>query len=132
MAFDFGKYLSSAEADLLEGRTPQLTFKAFQDGWVKSFGEAAVEEVIIPRRTYMRRKAKKERLNEAETDRALRVARIAIHAARVFHNAEKGQRWLQSPNRKFASRTPFSLLKTDLGCELVEETLHQIEHGIFA
>jgi uncharacterized protein (DUF2384 family) len=36
------------------------------------------------------------------------------------------------PHRKCASRTPFSLRKTDPGCELVEETLRQIEHGIFA
>lgn len=129
---DLGYHLAEAEKAALAGREHLLSFHAFLKGWTRRFGQDAIEDVVIPHRTFMRRKARKENLNEAETDRAMRVARVALHADRVFHDRERAQGWLNHPNAKFSGRTPFSMLKTEPGYRLVEETLFQIEYGIFA
>jgi putative toxin-antitoxin system antitoxin component (TIGR02293 family) len=129
---DLGHHLAEAEKAALAGREHVLSLRAFLKGWQERFGQELIEDVVIPHRTFMRRKARKENLNEAETDRALRVARVALHADRVFHGRARAQGWLNHPNAKFSGRTPFSLLKTEPGYRLVEETLFQIEHGIFA
>ncbi len=100
--------------------------------WLRHFGSEAVEQTIIPRRTFMRRKARNEKLSEAETDKALRVARITIHAEKVFHGIGRAREWLSRNNSKFGGQPPLSLLRSDVGARMVEETLFQIEHGMFA
>lgn len=129
---DLGYHLAEAEKAALAGREHVLSFHAFLKGWKQRFGQEAIEDVVIPHRTFMRRKAARQDLNGEETDRALRVARVALHADRVFHDRERAQDWLNHPNTKFSGQTPFSLLKSEAGYHLVEETLFQIEHGIFA
>ena len=86
--------------------------------------------VVIPRRTLARRVRTGEPLTAEETDRALRLARIATHADRVFGDRDKAARWLRKPNRAAGQQAPIALLETETGAKLVEDLLVRIEYGV--
>lgn len=96
---------------------------------------ATLEQILqitdISARTFHRRQAKKEPLTAAESDRVLRVARVAAEAERVFGSAEKANRWLQSDNRILGA-VPLALLASDGGSRDVEQELIRIDFGDFA
>ena len=83
----------------------------------------------IPERTLARRR-KENRLSAEESDRLVRLARIAALAEDTLGGREKAARWLTSENRALGGRTPISELDTDLGAEEVEAALQRLSHGI--
>jgi putative toxin-antitoxin system antitoxin component (TIGR02293 family) len=85
----------------------------------------------IPARTFQRRQAEGKSLSETETDRVLRIARVASLAERVFEDSEKARRWLSKENRMLGAR-PLELLASDQGTHEVEAELNRIELGDFA
>jgi len=90
-------------------------------------------ELIAPRRTLERRAASRRPLSREEADRAVRIARVAAHAQRVFSGKpDYAQEWLRAPQPALHERAPLQVLKTDSGARAVEEILFGIEHGIFA
>jgi len=85
----------------------------------------------LPARTLARRKAER-RLSPAESDRLVRVARIASSAEDVLETPEKAGRWLQKPNRALGGAIPLELLRSDLGAEQVTTILVRIDHGVYS
>ena len=83
----------------------------------------------IPERTLARRK-KERRLSAEESDRLVRLARIAALAEEILGSREHAARWLGGPNRALGGRTPLSELDTDLGAEEIEAVLQRLSHGI--
>lgn len=114
-------------------RAPQLTSKAI----VRLAEKLAVsqETVLcvsdIAPRTFHRRQEKDEALTATESDRVLRIARVAKEAERVFGSSEKSTRWLSSENRILGAR-PLDLLATDASAREVESELIRIDYGDFA
>jgi putative toxin-antitoxin system antitoxin component (TIGR02293 family) len=100
--------------------------------WNSRFSADEIDELIIPKRTLVRRRANHEALSPEETDKALRLARISTEADRVFGNPQTASRWLRKPLASFAGQTPLDLLKSETGALAVDEVLGQIDHGIFA
>lgn len=100
--------------------------------WGGRFTAEELEALVIPRRTMARRKARREALTAEEVDKALRLARVASEADRVFANRQKALAWLRTANSSLAGQAPLSLLKTEVGAVIVEELLGQIDHGMFA
>ena len=89
-----------------------------------------IEAVLaLPARTLTRRK-QAQHLQAAESDRLLRLARVAAHAIAALGDAEKAAQWLHRPNRGLGNYTPLALLDTDLGTEQVDDTLTRLEHGV--
>jgi putative toxin-antitoxin system antitoxin component (TIGR02293 family) len=85
-----------------------------------------------PMRTLARRK-RERRLQAVESDRLVRLARVAAHAVAVFGGDEqKAAAWLRRPNRALAGEMPFRLLDTEVGTGQVEDVLGRIEYGIVA
>ena len=84
-----------------------------------------------PMRTLARRK-RQGKLQAAESDRLVRLARIAAHAAMVFGDEKKTATWLRRPNRALNGEPPLQLLDTEIGTAQVEDVLGRIEHGIVA
>ena len=82
-------------------------------------------------RTLARRK-KERRLRADESDRLLRLARVAAVAEDVLGTREHAGRWLQKPNRALGDVTPLDLLDTDLGAEEIVSILGRIEHGVYS
>jgi putative toxin-antitoxin system antitoxin component (TIGR02293 family) len=85
----------------------------------------------LPKRTLARRK-KQQRLTAEESDRLLRLARIAAAAVEVFGTPQKASAWLRKPNRALGDVPPLDQLDTDAGARMVEHLLGRIEHGVFS
>jgi putative toxin-antitoxin system antitoxin component (TIGR02293 family) len=96
------------------------------------YSEDEIFALVVPKRTLARRKAANEPLTIAETDKALRLERIAVQAERVFGDADKAHRWLRKAKRELKGETPLAYLASETGARVVEEMLFRIEHGIFA
>jgi putative toxin-antitoxin system antitoxin component (TIGR02293 family) len=96
------------------------------------YSEDEIFALVVPKRTLARRRAAKEPLTVEETDKALRLERIAVQAERVFGDADKAHRWLRKAKRQLSGETPLAYLASEAGARVVEEMLFRIEHGIFA
>ncbi|MBD0319192.1 MAG: DUF2384 domain-containing protein [Gemmatimonadetes bacterium] len=73
-----------------------------------------------------------DKLTFDESDRLARVARITTLATETFCEPERAATWLRTPNRALAGAAPITLLESGEGGRVVEETLIQLGHGIFA
>src|SRR2546430_5308448 len=93
--------------------------------------ETLVRILHLPPRTLARRK-KARRLSASESDRLLRLARVAARAEDVFGSQERAGAWLRGTVRALGSVSPLDLLDTDLGAQQVERILGRIEHGVYS
>jgi len=90
-------------------------------------------QLIGPRRTLSRREAAGQPLSRDESDRAVRLARVAAHAMHVFNREPTyALEWLRKAQADLRDRSPLQLVATDSGARAVEEVLVALEHGIFA
>ena len=96
------------------------------------YTEDEIFALVVPKRTLARRKAARDLLTIEETDKALRLERIAVQAEHVFGDPEKAHRWLRKDKRELNGETPLAYLSSEAGARVVEEMLLRIEHGIFA
>jgi putative toxin-antitoxin system antitoxin component (TIGR02293 family) len=127
---DYARLIEGAVNQVQDGKVPRLApsaFKSLEEGY--SLDE--LYRLVAPKRTLMRRKASDALLTPEETDKALRLARIAVQADRTFGNPEKSALWLRRENRALGGKRPIDLLATETGSRIVEELLGQIEHGMF-
>ena len=65
-----------------------------------------------------------------ESEKLLRVASAIAQAEDVFDDLENALDWLRSPVIVLGGATPFSLLDTEVGGEIVMNTLGRIAYGI--
>ena len=86
--------------------------------------------LVIPRRTFDRRRQDKQPLTIVESDRLLRAVRVVVRAIEALGDAAKAESWLRTSNRALGGESPMSLLETDMGARMVERTLGRIEHGV--
>lgn len=100
--------------------------------WVARLSADEIDELVIPKRTLVRRRANHEDLSREERDKAFRLARIISEADRVFGDKKIADRWLRQPLASFAGQNPLQLLKSEHGALAVDEVLGQIDHGIFS
>ncbi|HEV2062983.1 MAG TPA: antitoxin Xre/MbcA/ParS toxin-binding domain-containing protein [Thermoanaerobaculia bacterium] len=105
-------------------------FEALLDRYGMTAAEIA-PVLDVPSRTLARRK-KEGRFHADESDRLLRLGRIAALAEEVLGDSRKAASWLKRPNRAIANETPLQQLDTDLGCRLVEDILLRVAHGIYS
>jgi putative toxin-antitoxin system antitoxin component (TIGR02293 family) len=80
----------------------------------------------------MARSERERRLRRGESDRLLRVARVAALAEEILGSKAKAARWLRRANQALGGKTPLRALDTDLGASRVETVLHRVEHGVFS
>ena len=91
-----------------------------------------IYSLILPRRTLTHRVARREALSLEESDRVVRLARIAAFGERVFADRERFWRWFRAAKRQFNGRTPLDMIGTEAGARLVENLLGAIDHGFAA
>jgi putative toxin-antitoxin system antitoxin component (TIGR02293 family) len=96
------------------------------------YSEAEINALVVPRRTLARREAQNEPLSVEETDKALRLERIATLAMQIFGQADKANGWLRKPKRQLEGETPLNFLRSENGARIVEDMLRRIEYGILA
>lgn len=85
----------------------------------------------IPLRTLARRK-RERKLHPDESDRLVRLARVAAEAARVLGDDRKAGGWLGDDNIALGGARPIDLVRTDFGARQVEDVLGRIEFGVYS
>jgi putative toxin-antitoxin system antitoxin component (TIGR02293 family) len=123
---------SFQEIEQLTGHRFPLPYTSIDSLKERGFTNDELYAIIAPRRTLARRKENNEYLTVAESDRVLRLERIAEHADRVFGNHEKAQRWLRSEIIALDGAKPIDLLASETGANVVFEELVRIDYGMFA
>jgi len=96
------------------------------------YSEQELAALVVPKRTLARRRSDDELLSVEETDKALRLKRVAALAERIFGDPDKAHRWMRKSKSSLAGETPLAYLASENGARIVEDMLHRIEHGIFA
>ena len=85
----------------------------------------------IDRSTFARRARARSRLKPDESDRIVRVARIAALAIEAM-GTEDGLAWLREPSYALGERIPVDMLGTEVGARQVEDVLLRIQHGVYS
>lgn len=114
---------------LVEKRLPVSVIKALMQG---GLSDAEVYRLIVPRRTLAHRVAKHQPLSPEESDKAVRVARLAAMAEQVFGDSKHAWQWLREGKRRFDGKSPLAMLATETGARLVEELIIQIDDAMLA
>jgi putative toxin-antitoxin system antitoxin component (TIGR02293 family) len=114
---------------LIEERLPTGVLDGLRRSGV---ADEEIYSLILPRRTLTHRIARREALSLEESDRVVRLVRIAALGERVFGDAERFWRWFRAGKRQFGGRTPLDLVGTEAGARLVEEMLVAIDEGFAA
>jgi putative toxin-antitoxin system antitoxin component (TIGR02293 family) len=124
----------SGEALLAEVRTPiaRATPNALRSLETRGYSEDEIFALVVSRRTLARRLKHHEPLTVEETDRAIRLARVAELAERIFGDKEKAHRWLRKPKLALDRATPLTYLASEAGARVVEDMLWRIDSGFFA
>jgi putative toxin-antitoxin system antitoxin component (TIGR02293 family) len=87
--------------------------------------------LIAPRRTYEGRLQRGDRLSTTESERVLRIARVAVQAESIL-GTEAAAAWLRGPSLALGGRVPLDLLATEPGGRAVEDELARIDYGVYA
>jgi putative toxin-antitoxin system antitoxin component (TIGR02293 family) len=96
------------------------------------YSEQELAALVVPRRTLARRRSGDELLTVEETDKAIRLKRVAVLAEKVFGDPDKARSWLREPKRALQGETPLAFLASETSARLIEDMLHRIDQGIFA
>lgn len=85
----------------------------------------------ISKATLHRRKAE-GRLDQAESDRVVRFAKLMGKAIEVMESEEDARQWLTSPQFGLGGAVPLEYAETEVGAREVENLLGRIEHGVYS
>jgi putative toxin-antitoxin system antitoxin component (TIGR02293 family) len=86
--------------------------------------------LIMPMRTFRRRKATRSRLTTEESDRVVRMVRLTVAACDALRGTERGKRWLRTPNAALRGLRPLDCGRTSIGAQVVKQILGRLSHGI--
>jgi putative toxin-antitoxin system antitoxin component (TIGR02293 family) len=84
----------------------------------------------LPKSTMKARISKNDMLSASEQDRLYRTEKVLTRALAVLEDEESAKAWVVRGNRSLGGEAPLSLLDTEVGYELVLDTLGRIEYGI--
>jgi putative toxin-antitoxin system antitoxin component (TIGR02293 family) len=121
-----------SDQDLVKLVEDGLATKAIEELRRAGLTDEEIYSLIVPRRTLTHRRARREALSREESDRAVRLARLAALAEQVFGEPDRAWHWLRTAKRQFESRTPLQFMATEAGARLVEELLYRIDDGMAA
>lgn len=80
-------------------------------------------------RTVIRKEQDRSALSPTEADRAYRLARIADLAIELIGDETNAVAWLRLPNAYLGGEAPVAVLDTEVGTDLVMESLYAIAYG---
>ena len=73
-----------------------------------------------------------QHFNPAVSEQVLHIAEVLAKGTEVFQEKRKLLLWLNSPHKVFSGNTPFVMLASRFGTELVLEELGRIEFGVYS
>ena len=93
--------------------------------------EKLVPMLGISKATLHRRKAQ-GRLDQAESDRVVRFARLMGKAVEVLESEQIARQWLTSTQFGLGGAVPLEYAETEVGAHEVEDLLGRIEYGVYS
>ena len=72
------------------------------------------------------------RLDEAASDRIVRVVSTVAEAAEVLGDDAKAIAWFKTPNLALHGQEPLELMTSDPGAKMVRDELNRIRYGFWA
>src|SRR5216110_3179372 len=93
--------------------------------------EKLVPMLGISKATLHRRKAE-GRLDQAESDRVVRFARLMGKAVEVMESEENARQWLTAPQFGLGGAVPLEYAETEVGAREVEDLLGRIDYGVYS
>jgi putative toxin-antitoxin system antitoxin component (TIGR02293 family) len=123
-----GASIDSLRRDISAGNVTGARVRTLRQGLELTLGDVA-HVLGTSERSVMRKEQSKARLTVAEGDRAYRLARVADLATELIGDADRARRWLKTPHRYLGNETPIALLDTEIGTDLVIESLYAIAYG---
>ena len=111
---------SGTPADVIPGLAARVGIS--QDG--------LFQMLRLPKSTMKARISKNDMLSASEQDRLYRTEKVLTRALAVLEDEESAKAWIVRGNRSLGGEAPLSLLDTEVGYELVLDTLGRIEYGI--
>jgi len=80
----------------------------------------------------LQRYAAGQHLNSAVSEQVLHIAQVIAKGTEIFKDKDKLIIWLNTPHTVFYGKTPFTMLSSHFGMELVLEELGRIEFGVYS
>jgi putative toxin-antitoxin system antitoxin component (TIGR02293 family) len=114
---------------LVEKRLPLSALGHLQE---TGFTVGEISMYVINSRTKRHRATKSEPLTVEESDRVVRLARIALIAEETFGDVSKAHAWLRKPLSHLGGRKPLDIARTEIGARLVESILAKMAWGAAA
>lgn len=93
--------------------------------------EKLVPMLGISKATFHRRKIQ-GRLDQSESDRVVRLAKLLGKAAKVFGDLDDAKQWLNAPQFGLGGAVPLDYAQTEIGAREVENLLGRIEYGVYS
>ncbi|OHD09887.1 antitoxin Xre-like helix-turn-helix domain-containing protein [Sphingopyxis sp. RIFCSPHIGHO2_12_FULL_65_19] len=117
------------EEELIEAIAAGFPAQAIEALRAAGWPYAAMEAVIAPRRTLMRRKRDGQPLTPSESDAAWRLALVLVSAEPVFASREAAIAWLLRAKVGLRGRTPAELIASSVGTAQILSLLRRIDRG---
>lgn len=135
------KAAAVAEQPATYAYTPEVTLQELHKGLPFAELEALQATLALPlerlaallgisKATLHRRKTS-GRLDQAESDRVVRFARLFGLATQVLESPEDARLWLSLPKIGLGGATPLEYAETEFGAREVEDLLSRIEYGVY-
>jgi putative toxin-antitoxin system antitoxin component (TIGR02293 family) len=127
-----GKRLQS-KMDLVELGTIGVTKEAVSNlAKYLSLSWKQVAELLPVTERTLQRYSSRQHFNPAVSEQVLHIAEILAKGSEVFQDKGKLLMWLNTPHKAFSGNTPFVMLGSRFGTELVLEELGRIEFGVYS
>lgn len=123
-----GPSLDELRMEISAGKVTGARMRALRQGLDLTLGDVA-HVLGSSERSVMRKEQSRSTLSVAEGDRAYRLARVADLATELIGDDERARRWLKTPHRYLGEQTPIAMLDTEIGTDLVIESLYAIAYG---
>lgn len=94
--------------------------------------ERLLDFLRLPKSTLKGRISADGKLSPAEQDRIYRVERVLARSLEVLEDEAAAKEWLNQNNRSLGGEIPLALLDTEVGYELVLDTLGRIQYGVIS
>lgn len=133
LPFEFPELAAESPAEaaaLVRCGLPAARFDALRE--FLGVSAAKLSEVAGIASSTLSRRRQHGHFDQNESERLLRLARIAGRAVDVLEGSENARRWLTEPARALGGETPLGFADTEPGAREVEHLLGRIEHGVFS
>lgn len=87
--------------------------------------------LLVTERT-LQRYSPADHFNTTVSEQILQITEVIARGIEVFENKDRFLAWMAQPNTALADKSPFSLLGSRFGTEMVLDELGRLEYGVYS